>query len=173
MTPNERQLVSALIPFRGAAPELNQTQFLAAMGVDDGRQLSACELADAISRRDSEDVFYSMVLVSLFGLLPTHLPLLTTLVGADWHMVHEDAVSELAEFHDPSTVDALYSATQWVPDYLDFDDARALAVKALWGLGGIQGEAATDALERLSHSDVEVIRRNAIEQLALRSGQPT
>jgi hypothetical protein len=169
MTPELRRLISGLVHVPGRGQVIKPADFLAAVGVDDGRVFGLSELVDATIRRDPIDVEYALVLCAVYGLLPSHLPLLVALVDADWHHAHENVVSELAEFHDPETVDALYSATQWVPEYLDFDEARALAVKAIWGLGGIEGEAAREALERLAQSDVEVIRRNAAKQLARRS----
>ncbi|MFD5103330.1 hypothetical protein [Streptomyces albidochromogenes] len=36
-------------------------------------------------------------------------------------------------------------ATRWIPEYLDFDEFRALAVKAIWALGAIPGPEARDA----------------------------
>ncbi|MET9438981.1 HEAT repeat domain-containing protein, partial [Streptomyces sp. NPDC006551] len=63
---------------------------------------------------------------------------------------------------------ALVAATRWVPEYLDFDESRALAVKAIWALGAIPGEEAREALEGLRGDENEIIRENAVKQLARR-----
>ena len=68
-----------------------------------------------------------------------HLDLLVQLASADWHHKHEDVVSALGQLRSPAAVEALYHAAWWVPDYLDFDESRALAVKAIWALGGTPG----------------------------------
>ena len=57
------------------------------------------------------------------------LPVLGSLLSEKWHHSHEDLVTLVGELHDASSVDVLYGATRWVPDYLAFDDSRALAAK--------------------------------------------
>jgi hypothetical protein len=52
-----------------------------------------------------------------------------------------------------------------VPRYLEFDEARALAVKAVWALGGIQDPAAREALESLTTSANDIVAENAVAQL--------
>jgi hypothetical protein len=54
---------------------------------------------------------------------------------ADWHHSHEDVVWHLGEYQGADVISALDHATRWVPDYLDFDENRALARKAIWELG--------------------------------------
>ncbi|HXR70550.1 HEAT repeat domain-containing protein, partial [Actinocrinis sp.] len=68
----------------------------------------------------------------------------------------------------PETVDALYHATQWIPEYLDFDEARALAHKAIWALGGTPGPEATAALTRLLTDEDESLHEAAAKQLRRR-----
>jgi hypothetical protein len=65
--------------------------------------------------------------------------------------------------------DALVHLASWVPDYLDFDEARALAAKALWGLGDMPGSGATLALERLRVSENMIVKREAEAQLRRRA----
>jgi hypothetical protein len=65
----------------------------------------------------------------------------------------------------------LYHAAWWVPDYLDFDESRALAVKAIWALGGTPGAEAEQALERLLGAEGEVVREAARAQLARQEGR--
>ncbi|WP_073814917.1 hypothetical protein [Streptomyces sp. CB02261] len=45
----------------------------------------------------------------------------------------------------------------WIPEYLDFDENRALAVKAIWALGAIPGTEAREALEDLRDDENEII----------------
>mgnify|MGYP000907691115 CR=1 FL=1 len=169
MTPEQRSLISMLIGGPGPEKPIATDEFLRRIGESDGSELGLELLRDAVERRDADDVFYSMVLPAVFGLKPEYLDLLLELEHADWHYRHEDVVSLLADFRSPSTIDALYHATQWVPEYLDYDDARALAVKAIWGLGAIRGDEAAGVLQRLLDSEVEVIRENAAHQLARRA----
>ncbi|MEU2133848.1 HEAT repeat domain-containing protein [Streptomyces sp. NPDC018352] len=78
--------------------------------------------------------------------------------------------SEVTRFfvRSPKTVPTLVLATHWVPEHLDFDQCRALAVKAIWALGGIPGPEAREALEGLRDDENEIIRENAVKQLARR-----
>ncbi len=88
---------------------------------------------------------------------PWHLP--------GWHRRHEDVASALGRLRSPASVGALVYLARWVPAYLEFDDARALAVKAIWALGGIGGEAAHEALRSLAGSECGVVAENAVAQL--------
>ena len=63
------------------------------------------------------------------------------------------------------SVDALVHLSQWVPSYLEFDDARALAMKAIWALGAITGDAARRALEALARSECNIVAEGAVAQL--------
>jgi HEAT repeat protein len=100
-----------------------------------------------------------------FGFSDDHLQPLITLAFADWHQRHEDVAMALGKLRSPSSVDALVHLAQWVPGYLEFDDARALAVKAIWALGGISGDAAHRALESLASSHCSIVAESAIAQL--------
>lgn len=93
------------------------------------------------------------------------MPLLIEQANADWHLRHEDVIWLLGKYKSPLTVDALDQATQWIPEYLDFDEARALARKAIWALGGTPGPEAEQALERLVHDKDEDLHELAQEQL--------
>ncbi|HEY1422966.1 MAG TPA: HEAT repeat domain-containing protein, partial [Candidatus Acidoferrum sp.] len=65
---------------------------------------------------------------------------------------------------DQKTVDTLYSAATIVPGYLEYDEAKALAVKAIWALGKIENEAAEAKLGVLARSEHPIIRDEAINQ---------
>jgi hypothetical protein len=77
-------------------------------------------------------------------------------------------VSALDEFRSPRAVNALFYATQWIPDYLDYDETRALAVKAIYALGNIPGIESQSKLEVLAGSHDEIFRKYAKHQLAHR-----
>ncbi|MBX5219597.1 hypothetical protein HJC04_04565 [Rhizobium sp. NLR8a] len=70
-----------------------------------------------------------------FGFTKESLDLLKQLLRKDTHFKHEDVVSALAELKAPEAIEALSQACLWVPAYLEFDEARALAVKVIWALG--------------------------------------
>jgi hypothetical protein len=91
--------------------------------------------------------------------------MLPCLLDADWHHSHEDIVSIPDELRSPELVETLYPATQWAPKYLDYDDSRAFAVKAIWALGNIGNAEAKQKLKALAHSSHPVLRRNAEHQL--------
>lgn len=71
-----------------------------------------------------------------FGFTDDHLQPLLTLAFADWHQRHEDVASALGKLRSPASVDALEHLARWIPAYLEFDEARALAVKAIGRLAG-------------------------------------
>jgi hypothetical protein len=97
-----------------------------------------------------------------------HLQLLIELVPADWHQQHENIVTMLGGLRTPEAVGALQHAATWVPDYLEYDENRALATKAIWALGGTPGAGAERALAQLRESDDEVVREEAQAQLRRR-----
>jgi hypothetical protein len=161
-------LIRGLIVGRGGKRRLEPEEFLRQWGADDGIELGYELLADAVRRRSGDDVERAITVVSTFGKRWRLLPLLLELAGAEWHERHEDVISELSGYRTPEAIDALVHAVEWVPDYLDYDEARALAVKALWGLAAIVDGRAEDALERFAGSDVEVIADNAQQLLERR-----
>jgi hypothetical protein len=137
----------------------------------DGEQLASQQLHDAAVRHDAIDTEYALVLGFTFGIIRDDIPLLSKMLSEAWHHSHEDIVSALARFRSTATIDALYHATQWTPEYLGFDDARALATKAIWGLGGIPGPEADAALTRLLHDADDIVREGAQEQLDIRADE--
>jgi hypothetical protein len=164
VSPEERSLIMALFVLPGRRPMSNE-QFLKAFGAADGRALGLDLLRDAVGRRDPVDVELALVVCFRFGFTGGHLQPLLTLAFADWHQRHEDVASALGELRSPASVDALAHLAQWVPAYLQFDRARALAVKASWALGAIGGEAARRALTLLASSSCSVVADNAVAQL--------
>lgn len=169
MTPDERKLVLSLVisprnPSGGDADAV-----LKHFGTEDGRELARTQLVKAIEAQDATDVELSLILCSRFGYDATLLPLLLELAPATWHHKHEDVVTMLGKLKTAETIDALYQATQWVPDYLDYDDSRALARKAIWALGSIGDPRAEEALKRLLSDTDEEVREAAAEQVQRRA----
>ncbi|PTX97670.1 hypothetical protein DB354_05135 [Opitutus sp. ER46] len=103
-----------------------------------------------------------------FGFAADQVGVLSRLLEADWHVSHEDVVSALDKLRSPAAVSALVRATEWIPEYLNYDDSRALAGKAIWALGKVPGGEAESALRKLAASNESVIRDAALQQLERR-----
>lgn len=123
-------------------------------------------LQESYLSKDPGEVELAVLLGFLVGFTMVHFEVLSALLVADWHYRHEDIVSALDRFRDPKTIEALFVAAQQKHDYLEFDEAHALAVKAIWGLGNLAHPEAMEKLRLLAKSDIEVIKRNSLEQLA-------
>jgi HEAT repeat protein len=165
MTPEERSLVRAMYIIPGRDQALSNEEFLRQFGAADGVALGVSLLQDATERHDPLDVDLALFVCFRFGFTERHLESLLILAFADWHKRHEDVASALGDLKTPTAVDALLHLASWVPSYLDFDDARALAVKAIWALGGIADDSAKAALKSLTTSDNEIVAENAVTQL--------
>ncbi|WP_084161004.1 HEAT repeat domain-containing protein [Nocardia sp. BMG51109] len=168
MTPEDKRIILELVHAPGKPPSATQEDILQHFGTRDGKTLGLKLLRNATERRDAADIEYAMIVSSVFGFDLDHLDLLRQLSTSDWHYKHEDVVSALGELKTPAAVDALYNATQWIPEYLEFDDSRALATKAIWALGGTPGPEAEQALNRLLESDDEILRESSEKQLERR-----
>ncbi|WP_033824202.1 HEAT repeat domain-containing protein [Kitasatospora sp. MBT63] len=168
MTPEERQLVLSLGTVPGGGPEVGPEDVLHHFGATDGKALSLSLLCDAADRKDAADADVALVACYRFGFTANHLAPLIELATADWHHRHEDVVTALGELRSPAAVDALYHATQWVPEYLDYDENRGLATKAVRALAATPGAEAERALVRLTEADDETVREAAVKHLARR-----
>ncbi|MFD9969413.1 HEAT repeat domain-containing protein [Streptomyces sp. NPDC059011] len=169
MTPEEQDLVLGLVVAPGQGPTRTLDEVLTHFGESDGATLAIRLLRDAMERQDADDVEIALIVKGAADASGEEfLEPLIELCGADWHYKHEDVVSGLSAFRSPRTVPALVEATHWIPEYLDYDESRALAVKAIWALGGIPGPEAREALEGLRDDENEIIRENALKQLARR-----
>ncbi len=166
MTPEDRSLIFRLAVVPGGPPPISRQDFLEQFGAPDGVALGLQLLRDAIGRRDGVDVEYALTVCFTFGFTEDHLPLLLSLATAEWHQRHEDVASALDDLRSPRSVDALTHLAEWVPAYLQFDDARALAVKAIWALGNIGTAAARNVLRSLAQSPDAIVANNARDQLA-------
>jgi hypothetical protein len=164
MTDEERGLVMAM-----ATQGLPSAEFLKRFRSSaDGQQLCSELLAEAISSRSAEDVEWSLIVGYTFGFAEQHLEALLLLASASWHFKHEDVVTALGQLKTPRAVHGLHAATKWVPHYLDFDESRALAVKAIWALGRISGPEADAALSELVNDADPILAAAAVEQVERR-----
>ncbi|MFE1951945.1 HEAT repeat domain-containing protein [Streptomyces sp. NPDC059524] len=169
MSPEEQDLVMGLVFAPGSPPTRTIDEVLAHFGETDGGALALRLLRDAMERRDADDVEMALIIKAAAGAPPDDfLEPLTELFPAEWHREHEDIVSTLARLRSPETLPTLILATHWVPERLDWDENRALAVKAIWALGALPGRQVREVLEGLRDDEDEIIRENALRQLARR-----
>jgi hypothetical protein len=168
MNSQQEDLIMRLTGVLQPEKKISREEFLRQWGAHDGHALGLELLRDAIERQDGRDADLAMIVCSIFGYTSDHLELLLELVPSRWHQKHEDAVFELAKLRDPASIDVLFLAAKWVPDYLDFDESRALARKAVRGLVDIPGKQAEDALMRLLDTDDALVRGEAKKMLERR-----
>lgn len=164
VTPEQRSQVMALVVVPGRE-SLSDDEFLAGFDTTYGEALGLDLLRDAAAHRDPVDVELALVVCFRFGFSADHVPLLISLAFADWHQRHEDVAMALGRIRAPESVDALAHLAEWVPSYLEYDPARALATKAIWALGSINDDASHKVLESLALSDDAVVAGNAKAQL--------
>ncbi|MCW2943017.1 MAG: hypothetical protein JWN00_6002 [Actinomycetia bacterium] len=168
MTPEDQQVIIGLtfVPQKGRknTPE----DVLCHFGATDGIALGLRLLRDAVERKDGLEVGLALYVCGTFGLTMDHLELFVELASADWHRSHEDVANGLEALRTSAAVNALYHLAWWIPDYLDWDENRGLARKAIWGLGKTPGPEAEQALRRLLDEPDEIVRENAKKQLARR-----
>ena len=164
---HQRQLISGLFHAYGGS-ELSPEEFLQGWGTSDGSQLGLDLLLDAFERKHADDVEDAISVCFAFGFGPAHFPVLIKLSDAEWHRRHEDVVSALDSYESAESVEALKRATKWIPDYLDYDESRALAKKAIWALARMDNPKGWTALEELAESDDALVRNAAAEKLEMR-----
>lgn len=153
MTPEQSEAVLALV-HRPAEPAPDPTDLVRRTGRTDPTTWALLELQGAIGRRSADDVELAMVVAAVFGEDDRFVAPPTQLLETDQHVQHEDAASALDGLGAGSAVPALVHAAHHVPDYLDVDEARSPAVKAIRSLGRIPGDHAELALRQLlQHED--------------------
>jgi uncharacterized protein (DUF1501 family) len=152
------------VPGRGrkGSPE----DVLRHFGAVDGQALGLSLLADVVVREDGDDAEAALIVCFVFGMTADHLELLVLLASAGWHRRHEDVAIALDGLRAPGTVEALLHLTQWVPDYLAWDEDRGLARKAVWGLAKTPGPEAKRALGLLLDDPDETVRAYAARRLS-------
>jgi hypothetical protein len=167
MTPAERSLIMALVMRPGGKEPLSDAEFLREFPASDGVALGVTLLQDAVARRDPVDVELALIVCSTFGLSADLVPILVQLAAANWHERHEDVATALGTVGggSPDAVEALVHLATWVPEYLEFDRARALARKAVRSLGAMRSDAANQALEVLSTGESRTVADAALAQL--------
>src|SRR5262249_29584734 len=160
MTPEQRKLCRDLLitPFTGGR-QISEQEFLRQFpsALENGK-LAPRWLDEAYRARDADDLSCALIVGFTFGFAPETEDILRRLIDADWHYSHEDVVSALETWPTTDNVEALFRATQWIPKSLDYDDSRALAVKAIWALGKTPGIEAETKLEALARSDDPILR---------------
>jgi hypothetical protein len=128
MTEGERGLVLSVTLNR-----ISEAAFLAAFPVNPRRdpEFVLRALEGAVRERSSDDVECGLLLGFKFG-FPTNLaPVLCKLILEDWHKSHENIAMLLQKLRDPRSIDCLFQTALTRFPYLDYDDARALAVKCI------------------------------------------
>jgi len=170
MTEEQRELCRKLVMFPDGKRRITKEEFLrrfpSAVECDG---LATKWLHDACETRNADDLCCAFVIGGSFGFAPEHKDIICRLIDEDWHYCHESVVELLSKLWPTAdTVEALFHATQWIPTSLEYDDARALAVKAIWALGKIPGSEAEAKLEILARSDNPILRNGAVEQLERR-----
>ncbi|MFN4002236.1 HEAT repeat domain-containing protein [Microcella sp.] len=171
MTPEQHELVYRLIGLFGGE-KMSQSDFLKVMDASDGVALGLSLMEDALARRNKDDVGSSISVCNAFGYGTVHLPLFHELSMADWHVGHEDVAWPLDEIGSDESIPFLKHLAEWVPDYLLWDDARALSTKAVWGVAKMGSPAAHAALFELAQSDDPHVVQAAnfqIERLGLKT----
>lgn len=118
-------------------------------------------LDEAILTKDARDLNCAMIIGFHFGFGKGSARVLSKLIDAEWHFSHEDVVDALDTLRVPEYAHSLFRATEWVPKYLQFDERRALAVKASWALWRLRTEESRRLLEKLSRSDDSILRDTA------------
>jgi HEAT repeat protein len=161
MNAAEEELVLEL-----AAESISPQEFLRQFrNSEDGVVLTGQLLEEALASGRGDDAEMALLVGFSFGFAPEHLQALIALEPADWHHRHENVVLALDALRSPAAVEALLHATQWIPDYLEFDFNRALAVKAIWALGKIDSEDATAALVQIAQDPEPLLAECAAKQL--------
>jgi len=158
-----------------------RAKFLTEFGVDVTRNPDYVVqlLESACVARNSTDVELALAIGLTFGVFEDpHIPgsssVLVRLLESDWHESHEDIAETLESMRAPEAVEPLYRTALVRYPYLDYDEAYALGVKCVWGLGEIGTPEAVDRLRLLAACDNEVIRENAayqLERLGVSHGQ--
>ena len=165
MTPDEQQVIFDL-----ALNRISEEEFLRYFRIPrtKGSEFALTVLENAYREKSPIDVEAGLLVGFHFGFTPDHFDILRRLSHADWHQRHEDVVTALGELHDPRTTETLYQAALKTPGYLEYDDSRALAVKAIWALGRLQDSMADEKLRALAESGDPIVKEEAAKQLRRR-----
>ena len=128
-------------------------------------------LEKAYSEKNSNDIEFILSIIDIFDVFSTayqkeYKELLVKLLAADWHVYHEDIAHSIQRLKIPEAVDCLYETALKQFKYRDYDDFSVLAVQCIWALGDIGTQEAIEKLKLLAQLDNEIIKENALKQLA-------
>jgi hypothetical protein len=169
---DQKDIINRLIYFLDESAYLQALEdFFRIFETDDGVAISRKLIHEAVIERNANDLAKSVILAQGFIEEGEVLELQIPLLREDWHYLHEDIVFEMSQHTKPEYVDCYLKMIEWTPSHLVWDPARALAVKAIWGLGKTLTSQAEAILQELAESPEEVISRNAKEQLIRRNEQ--
>lgn len=133
---------------------------------NDMKECVCKELLIAMEKQQPIRVDNLLFLVFHFDLLDKEMEdILNQLLACDWHMQHENIAMLLQKLKSPNSIEVLYETAIKEYEYLDYDEAHALAVKCIWALGDIGTEHAEQKLKLLLNSHISVIKENAQKQL--------
>lgn len=154
MNSEQREAILRMIVYPGGQHPLDRDGFIAATGIADPEVWAREELARALDDRSPDDVELAITLGNRLGMDGLWVDPLIAVLFADWTHSHEDAAEALGELREPRAIPALVRAAHWVPVYLEYDEGRSLAAKAISSLGQIPGSDAALALDDLrTHED--------------------
>jgi len=125
-------------------------------------------LEQAFKRKDAKQTEYIFRILFLDELLlrsNKYAPLLSDLLLADWHYIHEDVAMILREIKSPDSVKALKNAAIMKLDYLDYDDTFQLARKCIKALHAVHTESSKTALSELIQYNNPIIAKYAQKEL--------
>jgi hypothetical protein len=166
MRTRQQQLILDMTLHRLSEGEFLREVGIARAGVT-GFALRALE--NAYSQQNEDDVECGLLMGFHFGFTPEFQDVLIRLSDSEWHHSHEDVVMALDGLGDTLAIEALYRAALKIHPYLEYDDSRALAGKAIWALGRLGDGTADQKLRLLAESGDPVIRAYAQKQLYRRS----
>ena len=170
MNSAQRDAILKMVAYPGEPGRLGRDGFIAVTGIDDPETWALHELDDALVNRSADDVGLATTLGALLGVDDRWVDSLISVLDADWTYSHEDAAEILGDLANPKAVLALVRATRRVPEYLEYDEGRALAVKAIHSLGRIPGPEATLGLDDLRDREDRPLRECVERVIETRTG---
>lgn len=163
MTNKERELLHKLMT-RAVTPEVFTKSFTVDISKNSDYIRELLEVA--LLEKEADDVEY--LLTAIFHLelfAEDYVDILCKLMNETWHFQHENIAMIFQKIKSPKTIDCLYNAALTQFEYLEFDEAFALAVKCIWALGDINTLESKEKLKLLTQSENKIIKDNAINQL--------
>ena len=160
MTAPEKDLIIAM-----TVGKISEEEFYRRYPVDVSREYQIGLLETAYREQNADDIEHAVLLGYALKYSAEHVDILCRLMVEKWHMQHENIAGIMQELKAPESVDCLYQAAVVDLDYLDYDEAYALAVKCAWALGAVRTEQAREKLQLLAKNENPVKRDAALHQL--------